>query len=68
MRIKSRNQLFEGEEIEKPPKATHIYNAQDEPIYKCPHCGEMLTDDETDVLGAEPDCCFCHRCNGEFEM
>lgn len=67
-KILSRHPFFKDMEIDKPPMATHIFNAIGEPIYTCPHCKAQLTDDDTDVLGAEDGCCFCNHCNREFEM
>ena len=65
----SRSDLFEGEEFEGPPPlATHILNAAEEPIYKCPRCGNLATEEECDCIGAEPDCVFCRVCHCEFRV
>lgn len=66
--IESRNGLFKGEMVKKPLRATVIYDAQGEPVYGCPHCGNVATADECDCIGAEPGCLFCNKCSGEFEM
>lgn len=66
--IKSKNNLFLEMEIEKPKLATHIINVEGDEIYKCPHCGNCATADECDVIGAEPNCLFCNKCNREFSV
>lgn len=67
--IKSKNDLFLGELVDKPLRVkVTLSTSDDEPIYKCPHCGEMITDDDCGVLGAEPGCLFCNKCNREFEL
>ncbi len=67
-KIKSRNSLFLGQTFEKPKRATVIFGAQDEAIYTCPYCKKQSCEDECDVMGAEPDCMFCNKCNREFEI
>jgi hypothetical protein len=68
MKIKSRNSLFLGEKVDKPKRVrTTIYDAEGEPIMKCPHCKAMITYDDCDVCGAEPGCMFCNKCNREIE-
>ena len=67
-KIRSRSDLFKGELVEKPKKAKSVvYNANEEPVWKCPNCGEMVDVNGCDVIGAEPGCLFCNRCNMEFE-
>jgi hypothetical protein len=65
--IPSRNSIFRGEMVEKPKRATIIYDAAGEPLYRCPNCGNVASADECDCIGAEPDCLFCNQCNREFE-
>ena len=67
-KIPSRNSLFRGELIDKPPRCVTIYDLMDEAIYTCPHCKKQCDDNETDVMGAEPGCRFCPFCNREFEI
>lgn len=68
-KIKSQNSVTKGELIDKPPRATiALYTPEGEPMYRCPHCGNVEDADGCDCLGAEPGCLFCNQCNGEFEM
>jgi hypothetical protein len=66
--IKSRNELFRGELIDKPPRAKVIYDAKGESMFVCPHCKHTAHPEDCDILGAEPGCLFCNQCNREFEM
>lgn len=66
--IKSKSDLFTDMNIEKLKQATVIYDAKGEPLYKCPNCGNIASDEECDVIGAEPDCLFCNQCNHEFHQ
>jgi hypothetical protein len=69
MKIRSQNELFRGQMVNKPKPAIVVGQHPEEgPIYCCPHCGAHATADECDVMGAEPDCVFCPNCNGEFEL
>lgn len=66
-KIKSRNPIFKEEKIEKPKPALVIANTMGGAcIYQCPTCGAHLTEDDCDVIGAEPDCLFCNQCSHEF--
>jgi hypothetical protein len=65
--IKSRNDLFPGMEIPKPPRASFIYDIFGELVYTCPHCKAVVTLDDCDCMGAEWDCVFCANCGKEFE-
>lgn len=67
MKIKSKHSMFEGEEFEKPEKASIIYGPTGEPFYTCPYCKQTATEDDCDCIGAEPNCLFCNHCGGEFE-
>ncbi len=68
-KIISKNPLFKDDpiEIEQPPKASFIFNLHQERVYTCPYCKAQVTYEEADVVGAEPNCMFCIKCNGEFE-
>jgi hypothetical protein len=65
--MKSRNELFKGMEIDKPPRAKVIYDAKGDGMFVCPHCQNAAYEDDCDAMGAEPDCLFCNQCNREFE-
>lgn len=65
--IESRNEFFPGMMIEKPKRATVIYDARGMALYTCPYCGNVSDEDGCDVMGAEPNCLFCNQCHGEFE-
>ena len=67
-KIKSRNELFRGEVIEKPKRAKVIYDAAGEPLFRCPNCGNLAHPDDCEIIGAEPGCLFCNQCNREFAM
>jgi hypothetical protein len=66
--IQSRNDLFPGQLIDKPPLATILFDAAGEPLYVCPYCRDAAPIDDHDCIGAEPNCLFCNRCNREFEL
>jgi hypothetical protein len=67
-KILSKNDLFKGQLIDKPKRATYIFGPDGEPIYTCPNCKDTMTAEECDVIGAEDGCLFCNSCNREFEM
>lgn len=66
--IQSRNDLFPGQLIDKPPMARVLFDAAGEPLYVCPHCTHAASCDDCDAIGAEPYCLFCNQCGGEFEL
>jgi hypothetical protein len=61
--------MFRGQIVNKPKPALVVGETpypEGAPIYACPHCA--FQSEDYDILGAEPGCGFCHRCNGEFEL
>jgi len=70
MKIQSRNELFPGEWVEKPPLAILAgrEDPQGWPVMFCPHCNAEQEPYHCDVGGAEPGCMFCLKCHGEYEV
>ena len=68
--IRSRNPMFKGMPIDppRPPTARLTLPGEDDEALKCPWCGAMVTIDECDCIGAEPDCVFCSNCNRELQL
>lgn len=65
--IESQNPMFKGKMVCEPlPVAALLFDPDGFAIYKCPTCGELMTKDDADCLGAEADCIFCTRCHREI--
>jgi hypothetical protein len=69
-KIQSKNELFFGEEFDKPPLALFAgrENKDRFEMLLCPHCGKEQDPEHCDCLGAEPNCLFCFDCHREFEI
>lgn len=48
------------------PKAEQTTDAGGETLYTCPGCGNKVTMDQCDAIGADDGCLFCNKCCTEF--